>query len=183
MLRIRLSGVTRAPPRLRRVTKSNFAPGGNPSGAFLSFFPSSRHPISFFLPTHLLQLLVFLLAHVACLASPFTIHPLTMPQRLLDRYLRVPSPPLAPHPRAFVRTQSIGLIPTSSGRRAPGVVADRQAASKSASRNDAGRTKRRGGGAPTLAAQMLVSERERGEAAGRGTVSRFSKNLLPCLSR
>eukprot|EP00903_Cladosiphon_okamuranus_P014368 g13339.t1 len=62
--------------------------------------------------------------------------------------LVVTMPKVDPH-------QSIGLIPTSSGRRAPGVVADRQAASKSAAKNDVGRTKRRGGGAPTLAAQML----------------------------
>lgn len=53
--------------------------------------------------------------------------------------------------------QSIGLVPTDGRRRAPGVVADRAAASKSASRNDAGRTKRRGGGGtPTLAALMVV---------------------------
>ncbi|CAN0524639.1 unnamed protein product, partial [Ectocarpus sp. 8 AP-2014] len=52
--------------------------------------------------------------------------------------------------------QSIGLIPTDGRRRAPGVVADRAAASKNAAKNDAGRTRRRGGGgAPTLAALMM----------------------------
>ncbi|CAM9290157.1 unnamed protein product, partial [Ectocarpus sp. 4 AP-2014] len=52
--------------------------------------------------------------------------------------------------------QSIGLIPTDGRRRAPGVVADRAAASKNAAQNDAGRTRRRGGGrAPILAALMM----------------------------
>eukprot|EP00752_Nemacystus_decipiens_P004237 g3870.t1 len=75
--------------------------------------------------------------------------------------LVVTMPKVDPH-------QSIGLIPTSSGRRAPGVVADRLAASKSASRNDAGRTKRRGGGrAPTLAAQMLEEAQAAAAAAKR----------------
>lgn len=71
--------------------------------------------------------------------------------------------PLSLPPRG-VFVQSIGLslplIPTDGRRRAPsiGVVADRAAASKNAAKNDAGRTRRRGGGrgAPTLAALMMV---------------------------
>lgn len=61
----------------------------------------------------------------------------------------------APSSACFM-LQSIGLVPTDGRRRAPGVAADRAAASKNASRNDAGRTKRRGGGAPTLTALMMV---------------------------
>ncbi|CAN0575081.1 unnamed protein product [Ectocarpus sp. 12 AP-2014] len=58
--------------------------------------------------------------------------------------------------------QSIGLIPTDGRRRAPGVVADRAAASKNAAKNDAGRTRRRGGErAPTLAAVMMVGSERR----------------------